>query len=381
MRQFATAQVTLALLFLCGPVTSAHAAWSIRPTPNPAGSPSPGFAAISCPALTCTAVGAYGTSNGPQPLAERWDGTSWSIANVLGRGAWGAALAGVSCVSDGACVAVGHWERPNASRTLVEGWDGRAWSIVPSPNPPGTSASYLDGVSCLPPGACVAVGYYVNGKGHRRAMIESWNGAQWSIRTAPQPSRSLESELLGVSCVSPNVCVAVGTYTGLQGKFRTLTERSTGGPWTVLPTLGHPNPVSRSLTAVSCVSAADCTAVGDYVSPIGYVRTLAEAWNGVGWTIMSVPNPGPFDFLNGVSCPSANSCLAVGQAGGDLQGDTPLAERWNGSTWAPESAAAPLGEASGSLNGVACRSAASCTAVGGYAKHNGDDLTLAEDGS
>ena len=43
---------------------------------------------------------------------------------------------------------------------LTESWDGTAWSVVPSPSPGGDPepASSLDGVSCIDPSGCTAVG-------------------------------------------------------------------------------------------------------------------------------------------------------------------------------------------------------------------------------
>ncbi|MFL5824083.1 MAG: hypothetical protein ACJ764_11655 [Solirubrobacteraceae bacterium] len=380
MRRFVIGQLALCLVVLGAMPSIAAAAWSIQPTPNPAGSPSAGFNAISCPALTCIAVGTYGTNNGFQPLVERWDGTSWALQDAAGRGGWSAGLAGVSCTSDTACLAVGNLQR-RSSRTLVEEWDGSAWAIGPSPNPRGARASYLTAVSCVPSGACTAVGYFINHRGRRRAFTERWNGRRWSVQRAARPSRSRESQLLDVSCASPNTCFAVGSYTGLQGRHRTLAERSTGRAWRVLRTPGRANPFGRSLSAVSCPSATACMAVGDYVNRKGYSRTLAEWWDGSGWAATTTQNPGPFNFMGGVTCVAETSCLAVGQDGGNQRSDTPLAESWNGSTWSLADPVPASRQASGGLNAVACGPMTACIAVGDYARHSGDDLTLAEYGS
>jgi hypothetical protein len=68
--------------------------------------------------------------------------------------------------------------------------------------------------------------------------------------------------------------------------------------------------------------------------------TLAERWNGNGWTIQSMPNPTGADVieLTGVSCPSSTpngwpwpssaACTAVGSYARYSSGDYgPLAER------------------------------------------------------
>jgi hypothetical protein len=46
--------------------------------------------------------------------------------------------------------------------TLAEQWNGTSWSMLATPNPPGSIASYLSGVSCPTSQTCTAVGYYEN---------------------------------------------------------------------------------------------------------------------------------------------------------------------------------------------------------------------------
>jgi hypothetical protein len=73
-----------------------------------------------------------------------------------------------------------------------------------------------------------------------------------------------------------------------------------------------------SLSAVSCTSAASCTAVGHYqssnVSNFGAQQTLAEVWDGTTWSLWTTPNPSAaHDLLLGVSCGASQMCTAVGQ--------------------------------------------------------------------
>src|ERR1700728_3492474 len=81
---------------------------------------------------------------------------------------------------------------------------------------------------------------------------------------------------------------------------------STG--WTIQATPTPTDGGNGQLLAVSCTSAASCTAVGNYTSDSGPV-TLAEYWDGSTWTVQSTPNPSGADFniLFGVSCTSATS--------------------------------------------------------------------------
>jgi hypothetical protein len=64
-----------------------------------------------------------------------------------------------------------------------------------------------------------------------------------------------------------------------------------------------------------------------------YEFTLAETWNGSGWSLLPTPSPGSFaDELRGVSCTNSAACIAVGDFEGTGFG-RPLAEAWNGTSW------------------------------------------------
>src|SRR5215471_12522571 len=87
-------------------------------------------------------------------------------------------------------------------------------------------------------------------------------------------------------------------------------------------------------------------------------KTVAERWNGTSWQIQQTPSPAGGGFLVGVACTSAASCTATG---GSVAGE-PLAERFNGTSWQIQHTPNPA--QGGLLYSVACTSAASCMAVG-----------------
>ena len=66
-----------------------------------------------------------------------------------------------------------------------------------------------------------------------------------------------------------------------------------GSAWTREPTPANPPGSNVSLlAAVSCTSAASCTAVGaSFYNSSPRVRTLAERWNGSSWTIQPTARP------------------------------------------------------------------------------------------
>jgi len=350
--------------------------WSIQPAPNPGGAQFTFLNAVACAsASACTAIGAYIDSSGAfQGLAERWDGSSWAIQPTpsLPGGAMNL-LSGVACTSATGCLAVGS-SSPNvfnnqSPATLAERWNGSTWSIQPTPSPPGAAASELNAASCVSRSACIAVGITSNNRGTPLTLAQRWNGHTWSIQPTPSPAGG--GNLIGVSCPSRSSCLAVGGHGNpfISMPPGTLAERWNGTTWRITPT---PNPPGGgwSLGAVSCTSPSACTAVGGRLTPPGKpTGTLAERWNGHTWSIQPTPNPPGhgIKLLTGVACTSRSSCMAVGYEFDPATGEGlgTLAERWDGRTWriVPTVKPAPTGGNAG-LNGVACTSASACTAVG-----------------
>lgn len=149
--------------------------WRIQPTPNPAGFKGSGLGAVSCPSRSiCTAVG---SSNDGRllTLAERWEGNKWSIQPTPNPSNAGISeLDSVSCPSENACTAVGPYyiggsfDKPS---TLAERWDGTSWTIQPTPKLP--KRGQFRSVSCPTPSACTAVGNLEN----FATLAERWSGS------------------------------------------------------------------------------------------------------------------------------------------------------------------------------------------------------------
>jgi hypothetical protein len=122
-----------------GGVTSSI--WRVEPTHNP-GSPSAfgDFFLDSVSARAANDGWAVGTNGlvSPRPLAEHWNGTTWTAAKVpMPVGAAQAVFQGVDELSSTDAWAVGKTQNSTAGdeRTLIEHWDGTSWTVVPSPNP------------------------------------------------------------------------------------------------------------------------------------------------------------------------------------------------------------------------------------------------------
>jgi hypothetical protein len=331
--------------------------WRIQPTPNPPGSPSSRLFAVACPAAgSCTAVG----TSDSQILVERWSGARWRIQSApVPPGAQFSELNAVSCTAAAACIAVGDYVNSSGlDVTLAERWNGTSWTIQSTPNPSGAqSFSVLSGVSCTAPGTCEA-----SGASDAGAFAERWNGTRWSVQAVPAPAGAQFALLFGVSCAGTS-CEAVGGYVDSSGAFVPLGERWNGAAWHAQPV---PNPARASanyLSGVSCPSASDCTAAGQGNGD-GTPLPLGERWQDGRWTIENVPAPAGAaeNQLNGIACPATGRCMAVGIAGPTRGVVSAEALRWNGSRWSTQ----PIPTVPGaSLSALSCASASACMAVGG----------------
>ena len=250
--------------------------WVIEPTASRAHL-SNQLNGVSCTsASACTAVGGPPLGlpgNRAITLAERWDGRRWSIQPTPNpRGSAGAALWGVSCSSRRACTAVGLKGGGRYTQTLAERWNGSRWSIQPTPNP--APASELVGVSCPAANDCVAVGNYSAPTGPIFGLIERWNGLRWAIAGVVRPAGADETFLTAVSCSNVRRCTAVGSFqltTSPIGPYP-LAERWTGSRWRQQVTPGK-----GELMAVSCPAFFHCAAVGDQADSAGSVDDAGDA--------------------------------------------------------------------------------------------------------
>ncbi len=363
LRVGAAALAVVGMLGVSAPASAQTLIWSVVPSPNPAVHINV-LNGVSCVSVNrCMAVGYHGNRFISDTLVESWNGASWSVVPSPTPAAI-STLNGVSCVSATACTAVGNAENSSGIiSTLVESWNGASWSVVPSPSPGTGGISELTSVSCISADACTAVGdYAATGNGPFDTLVESWNGASWSVVPSPNPTTD-SNYLVSVSCVSADTCTAVGNDGAVGSVPSTLVESWDGTSWSVVHS-PSPNPgFGDYLDGVSCVSATACTAVGQRsTTDAGVGKTLVESWNGTSWSIMPSPNRGLYSQLGSVSCASATACTAAGTSHRSPNLNGTAIESWNGTSWSVVPSPNP-GSLS-QLNGVSCASATACTAVG-----------------
>jgi hypothetical protein len=369
----------LALLGLCLFAPSSSA-WILQSTQNPS-SLGNKLLGVSCATPTsCIAVGDSRENPGPyKPLAEKWDGSSWTTQTVpLPGGSSSASLWGISCSASNACTAVGY-SFAKSQITMAARWNGTSWSVQTTPNPEGAGSGIIGlwSVSCATSTSCMAVGEYTDSSGTRKILAERWDGTSWTITSTPIPAGAQLSSLQGVSCTSASACTAVGFYQDSLGVTKTLVERWNGTSWSIQES-PSPSTTSSSLAGVFCTSSTACVAVGRTVDGAGVAGPLAEHWDGTTWSTKEISSPSGAKSagLGKVSCFTGSSCVAVGSYTNSGGTGVTLAERWNGSSWAVQSTPNPGGATSSVLTGVSC-SEEPCIGVG-RSTISGTDTTLAE---
>ncbi|HLX50702.1 MAG TPA: hypothetical protein VKS82_20425 [Streptosporangiaceae bacterium] len=284
--------------------------WTLENIPNASNS---NLSGVSCPFVgICIAVGDVLKNGKLVPLVEKSNGSVWTAKSLPApSGAASSYLLSDYCVSGQKCTAVGIYRTAGGDQfTFAETLNGSTWTMHSTPDPSGATNNQLNKVYCTSPASCIAVGYYLSPS--YTLLAESWNGTNWSIMTTPEPAGGTDGLFEGVACRNASACFAVGTYSS-GTKLLGLSEFWNGASWTPQPTAPLTTAKAAGLAGVSCTTFGPCTAVG-YERKNGHNLTLAEHWNGTSWKFQStvIPPGAANSSMSAVSCRSNVDCTAVG---------------------------------------------------------------------
>jgi hypothetical protein len=361
---------------------------------------------VSCASAgNCTAVGGYKDSSGHQQgllLSETSGRWAAGVEASLPAGAGTSPLVqlfSVSCASAGNCSAVGIYTDSSGHEQglLLSETSGRWATGVEASLPAnaGTNPNVgLPSVSCASAGNCTAVGTYTSSGAFQGLLLSETSGT-WAtgVEAALPAGTGTDTfvSLFSVSCASTGNCTAVGIYTddsSGDANRHGLLLSETSGTWAAGVEAPLPANASTNTTlmftgfvdSVSCASAGNCTAIGDYLDSSGHVQGLLLSETSGRWATgveASLPtnartNPDAFSDGGSVSCASAGNCTAFGSytdSSGHSQG---LLLSETSGTWAtgveaslPTNAGTNPDADLYSLS-VSCASAGNCTAVGSY---------------
>ena len=303
---------------------------------------------------------------------------------------WQASYSGdaSNAASQSACGPTGEVETAAAATTS-------SWAPTEAPLPTGAGPDpslEIDSVSCASAGNCAAVGDYRDSSGYHQGLLLTESSGTWTGTEAPLPAGAGTNPnvvLNSVSCPSAGDCAAVGDYRDSSGNQQGLLLTESSGTWTgaeaPLPAGAGTDPYV-SLSSVSCPSAGDCAAVGSYSDSDDSFQGLLLTEASGTWTATKAPLPagasGYGASLSSVSCASAGNCVAVGYYSDSSYNQQGLLLTEALGTWTATEAPLPAGAGGNvaSLSSVSCPSAGNCAAVGYYydSSHNQQGLLLTE---
>jgi Bacterial Ig-like domain (group 3) len=352
---------------------------------------------IACPAAgDCTAVGHFTDAHEHRAaIADSEVNHTWAAAiqpfGTVESFASGDDLVSVSCSAPGNCSAAG-------SLTNAGGWTEGV--ILDQVNGVWTESVYfvqdskgaqLGSVSCPSKSAnvCAAGGSYVDASGHTQGLLAVESNAapdgDWSALTAVPGLATLNAggnaAVDSVSCPSKGNCAAAGFYTDGNGHQQAFVITEKKGAW------GSAREVAGGLNAsgghaqvnsVSCASAGNCVAAGQYfrfISPVASTQAFDITEKNGSWSAaQEVPgtaklNTGGLALVNSVSCAPGGGPLncALGGRYYDNGRDEAFVDLLKNGAWqqAREIAGSPNHGGYAQVSTVSCPKAGNC-AAGGY---------------
>ena len=107
------------------------------------------------------------------------------------------------------CVATGdYFAEPLGIQPLIETWNGSVWTVTPNPTQSPVVPVTLNGVDCVSPSQCTAVGTAANEStpaNVTETLAEDWNGSTWSLETTPNEGAN-GTWFGAVSCAGASQC-------------------------------------------------------------------------------------------------------------------------------------------------------------------------------
>jgi hypothetical protein len=300
----------------------------------------PGPAAQAAPAaLGAAARIRWGKAEPVPGLAALNKGHNASVSVV-----WGQAYGGpnwtpgaLACWGAGGCVAGGYYtdSHGHSQAWVAEERKGRWGKAIEVPGTAalnqGADASVHD-VSCARTSVCAVVGTYTDKNGNTQTFTANERDGRWST-AVEVPYPALKNASIGVVwCAAGGLCAAGGGFNGPGGTTYAWVRTEVHGRWqravevpglAALNTDGDGSVYHSGLSSVSCASAGNCSAGGQYqigtVNPAIYEPFVVTETDGTWGSAEEVPgieSVSPQGYADGnatlITCPSAGNCTAAG---------------------------------------------------------------------
>ncbi|MFI7642495.1 hypothetical protein [Nonomuraea sp. NPDC049400] len=212
------------------------ASWKIVPSPNVGDENTPNHltAVTAAGPDDVWAVGYAHQNAVSRPIAQHWDGRSWTLVPLPSPGAGHSVLSGVAARASDDVWAVGYAPSRTTGHQIepyVVHFDGRAWTRVDTPNG-GANGTWLTDVAVGPSGQVYAVGDWRwrtwAGSLTAKAAVMRYDGTRWDYVNVP--SFDIEGTSVG------DVAIAPDGEVWLTGSSRTGENfaRLSGGTWQLI---------------------------------------------------------------------------------------------------------------------------------------------------
>ena len=293
-----------------------------------------------------------------------------------------------------ATMAVGVASQANAATSTTV----RALALLHARTPSGNFASAVevagtaglnaggndevDNISCSSPGNCGAGGFYTDSAGHQQVWVANEVKGSWTSAVEVPGMALLNagtvSDFNEISCPSDGNCTAVGDYTDESGELQAFVVDEKGGTWgSAIEATGtgflNADGVALALT-VSCSSAGNCTAGGDFANASAQLQAFSiNEVNGVWDSAVQLPGIatlGTNSTFTWIKCSSVGNCSGVGvYTDASTHTQSFVDDEQNG-TWATaqETPGDVTLNAGGDMefNEISCSSVGNCAAGGFY---------------
>ena len=318
-------------------------------------------------------------------------GTGVEVAGSINAGG-DAEIQSVSCSSEGNCSAGGFYEDGSSDYQAfvvdeVSGTWGTASEVAASLNADGEAG--IDSISCSSAGNCAAGGYYEDGSSDYQAFVVDEVNGTWG--TASEVAASLHASdqpaVNSVSCSSAGNCSAGGDYVDGSGNEQAFVVNEVSGTW------GAASEVAASLNAdgdaavisVSCSSAGNCSAGGYYEDGSSnyqafVLNEVSGTWGAASEMAASLNARGDAE-VESMSCSSAGNCSAGGYyEDGSNHQQAFVVDEASGTWGTPSEVAGSLNaRGDAAVESVSCSSAGNCAAGGSYEDGSFDYQAFAVD--
>lgn len=296
----------------------------------------------------------------------------------------------ISCTAPGNCSAVGEYTNSSEhSEAFVVSEVNGTWRTAVEV--PGSAAlnhgnnGSVDAVSCASPGNCSAVGSMDTAPMGIAFAVNEVNGGWQTAIQVPGVSTIDQGGMAvvtSVSCAGAGNCSAGGNYSDTHGGLGAFVVTEVNGIWQTAIKV----PGMTDVNSMSCASAGNCSAGGSNYSQTALV---VNEVNGIWHAAIQVPGTATLDhgqnaLVTSVSCPSAGNCAAGGNYWYGATAGSFVVDEVNG-TWhtaiqVPGLAALQQGSGA-SLNSLSCGAPGRCSAggnVGYYGYYGSQPFVVSE---